>query len=129
MTESIHKPRPHQPTFVTKASRQHPSLLDSEVGEQGGARRNADHYINKPLVAERKRAAPCLVLASLFPLAVLLVVARLPSLLLSLRKDLAAFPRYRYDQLMGLGQKVFLPLSLARVVLVSGVSVTFQLLP
>ena len=28
----------------------------------------------------------------------------------------AAFPRYRYDQLMGLGRKVFLPLSLARVV-------------
>nr|YP_009730991.1 NADH dehydrogenase subunit 1 [Epirixanthes elongata]QBB73129.1 NADH dehydrogenase subunit 1 [Epirixanthes elongata] len=37
----------------------------------------------------------------------------------------AAFPRYRYDQLMGLGRKVFLPLSLARVVAVSGVSVTF----
>ncbi|CAJ1957283.1 unnamed protein product [Sphenostylis stenocarpa] len=34
----------------------------------------------------------------------------------------AAFPRYRYDQLMGLGRKVFLPLSLARVVAVSGVS-------
>ncbi|KAH7511381.1 hypothetical protein FEM48_ZijujUnG0021100 [Ziziphus jujuba var. spinosa] len=41
----------------------------------------------------------------------------------------AAFPRYRYDQLMGLGRKVFLPLSLARVVAVSGVSVTFQWLP
>ncbi|KAA0047140.1 hypothetical protein E5676_scaffold78538G00010 [Cucumis melo var. makuwa] len=41
----------------------------------------------------------------------------------------AAFPRYRYDQLMGLGRKVFLPLSLARVVLVSGLSVTFQWLP
>ncbi|KAG4208465.1 hypothetical protein ERO13_A03G133705v2 [Gossypium hirsutum] len=37
----------------------------------------------------------------------------------------AAFPRYRYDQLMGLGRKVFLPLSLARVVPVSGVLVTF----
>ncbi|KAK8485507.1 hypothetical protein V6N13_014887 [Hibiscus sabdariffa] len=37
-----------------------------------------------------------------------------------------AFPRYRYDQLMGLGRKVFLPLSLARVVPVSGVLVTFQ---
>nr|YP_010180295.1 NADH dehydrogenase subunit 1 [Gleditsia sinensis]QVD39098.1 NADH dehydrogenase subunit 1 [Gleditsia sinensis] len=41
----------------------------------------------------------------------------------------AAFPRYRYDQLMGLGRKVFLPLSLARVVAVSGVSVTFPWLP
>nr|YP_010427288.1 NADH dehydrogenase subunit 1 [Diospyros oleifera]USN91643.1 NADH dehydrogenase subunit 1 [Diospyros oleifera] len=41
----------------------------------------------------------------------------------------AAFPRYRYDQLMGLGRKVFLPLSLARVVAVSGVLVTFQWLP
>nr|YP_010943775.1 NADH dehydrogenase subunit 1 [Achillea wilsoniana]WLW15388.1 NADH dehydrogenase subunit 1 [Achillea wilsoniana] len=41
----------------------------------------------------------------------------------------AAFPRYRYDQLMGLGWKVFLPLSLARVVPVSGVLVTFQWLP
>nr|AQK77827.1 NADH dehydrogenase subunit 1 [Lophophytum mirabile subsp. bolivianum] len=41
----------------------------------------------------------------------------------------AAFPRYRYDQLMGLGRKVFLPLSLARVVPVSGVLVAFQRLP
>nr|AVI15740.1 NADH dehydrogenase subunit 1 [Nymphaea colorata] len=41
----------------------------------------------------------------------------------------AAFPRYRYDQSMGLGRKVFLPLSLARVVPVSGVPVTFQWLP
>ncbi|CAL9138972.1 unnamed protein product, partial (mitochondrion) [Musa acuminata var. zebrina] len=41
----------------------------------------------------------------------------------------AAFPRYRYDQLMGLGRKVFLPLSLARVVSVSGVLVTFRWLP
>ncbi|XBJ25211.1 hypothetical protein VPH35_002920 [Triticum aestivum] len=41
----------------------------------------------------------------------------------------AAFPRYRYYQLMGLGRKVFLPLSLARVVPISGVSVTFRWLP
>ena len=41
----------------------------------------------------------------------------------------AAFPRYRYDQLMRLGWKVFLPLSLAWVVFVSGVLVGFDLLP
>jgi len=33
----------------------------------------------------------------------------------------ASFPRYRYDQLMRLGWKVFLPLSLAAVVIVGGV--------
>jgi len=41
----------------------------------------------------------------------------------------AAFPRYRYDQLMRLGWKVFLPLSLAWVVFVSGVLVAFDWLP
>ena len=41
----------------------------------------------------------------------------------------ASFPRYRYDQLMRLGWKVFLPLSLSAVVIVSGVLVTFDLLP
>ncbi|EEF40884.1 NADH dehydrogenase, putative [Ricinus communis] len=38
----------------------------------------------------------------------------------------AAFPQYLSDQLMGLGWKVFLPLSLARVVPIFGVLVTFQ---
>ncbi|WP_316976665.1 NADH-quinone oxidoreductase subunit NuoH [Shumkonia mesophila] len=41
----------------------------------------------------------------------------------------ATFPRYRYDQLMRLGWKVFLPLSLAAVVIVSGVLVAFDLAP
>jgi NADH-quinone oxidoreductase subunit H len=41
----------------------------------------------------------------------------------------AAFPRYRYDQLMRLGWKVLLPLSLAWVVFVSGILLSFDWLP
>jgi|TARA_B110000238_G_scaffold200131_1_gene249198 NADH-quinone oxidoreductase subunit H len=41
----------------------------------------------------------------------------------------AAFPRYRYDQLMRLGWKVFLPLALAWVLFVAGILVAFELLP
>ncbi len=41
----------------------------------------------------------------------------------------ASFPRYRYDQLMRLGWKVFLPLSLAGVVIVGGVLVATGWVP
>jgi NADH-quinone oxidoreductase subunit H len=41
----------------------------------------------------------------------------------------AAYPRYRYDQLMRLGWKVFLPLSLAWVIFVAGILVGFDWYP
>ena len=41
----------------------------------------------------------------------------------------AAYPRYRYDQLMRLGWKVFLPLSLAWVLFVAGILVGFDWYP
>ena len=41
----------------------------------------------------------------------------------------ASVPRYRYDQLMRLGWKVFLPTSLAAVIITAGVLVTFDMLP
>lgn len=41
----------------------------------------------------------------------------------------AAYPRFRYDQLMRLGWKVFLPLSLGWVIFVAGILLTFDWLP
>jgi NADH-quinone oxidoreductase subunit H len=41
----------------------------------------------------------------------------------------ASFPRYRYDQLMRLGWKVFLPVSLASVILTAGILYSFEALP
>nr|YP_007890549.1 NADH dehydrogenase subunit 1 [Histiona aroides]AGH24043.1 NADH dehydrogenase subunit 1 [Histiona aroides] len=41
----------------------------------------------------------------------------------------ATFPRYRYDQLMRLGWKVFLPFSLAWVIFIAGILITFDWLP
>nr|WRW54427.1 NADH dehydrogenase subunit 1 [Secale cereale] len=104
-----------------------------------------DAILNSPLLAEANvpgsRPGPCTSLSpgGWPPILDLPIFKKIPgSIWFSIKVILflflyiwvrAAFPRYRYDQLMGLGRKVFLPLSLARVVPVSGVLVTFQWLP
>ena len=41
----------------------------------------------------------------------------------------ATLPRYRYDQLMQLGWKCFLPLSLGYLIFTTGILISFNLLP
>nr|YP_005090403.1 nad1 gene product [Dorcoceras hygrometricum]AEK53296.1 NADH dehydrogenase subunit 1 [Dorcoceras hygrometricum] len=100
-----------------------------------------DAILNSSLLAEANVLGPCTSLSpgGWPPILDLPISKKIPgSIWFSIKVILflflyiwvrAAFPRYRYDQLMGLGRKVFLPLSLARVVVVSGVLVTFQWLP
>ena len=38
-------------------------------------------------------------------------------------------PRYRYDQLMDIGWKVFIPVTLGWLVFISGILISFEMLP
>ena len=38
-------------------------------------------------------------------------------------------PRYRYDQLMDIGWKVFIPITLGWLVFISGILISFEMLP
>ena len=63
--------------------------------------------------------------------AVMVIVSRNPvhSVLFLFLWVRATFPRFRYDQLMRLGWKIFLPFSLFYLVLVAGVLLVMGWLP
>ena len=64
---------------------------------------------------------------SIIPLTFWLVI-KILLLLFSFVWVRVTFPRYRYDQLMRLGWKIFLPLSLCWVILISAILLSFNIL-
>ena len=58
----------------------------------------------------------------------ILFLIKIISLLFSFVWVRVTFPRYRYDQLMRLGWKIFLPLSLGWVILISSILISFDFL-
>jgi len=65
---------------------------------------------------------------SLFLLGTLLFIVKIILILFCFIWVRASFPRYRYDQLMRLGWKVFLPINLGFVIFVSAISLYFPLI-
>jgi len=58
----------------------------------------------------------------------IILIAKIIFFLFSFVWVRVTFPRYRYDQLMRLGWKIFLPLTLALVLFISSVMLSFNLL-